>query len=486
MRRQSAVVTVAVAVGALWLALPATASATSAAHVAPGVLAAVSGGTWGTAEQIPGLAALSHGQATEVRSVSCGSAGNCSGGGGYATDPSHGQAFVVSQVNGTWGTALEVPGIAALNQGGGAEINSVACASAGNCSAGGHYVDAFGRFQGFVVSQVTGTWGTAQAVPRLAALNVGGGAQVWSVSCGSAGNCSAVGNYIDASGHQQVFVVTQINSIWGKAQEVPGTAALNVGGFASLLSVSCGAAGSCSAGGEYVDAIHLVQAFVVSEKNGIWGSAEEVPGTAALNPRGSADVMSVSCPGAGDCTAGGDAGGRPFVVSEKNGIWGTAKVVPGRSVLNWTSADVTAVSCVSAGNCGAGGIYGTVAGGQVFVVSETNGTWGTAQEVPGTAALNQGVNDVLFSLSCGAPGDCSTGGFYQDGVMHLQAYVASQANGAWGTAQEVPGTAALNAGGLAELFTVSCASAGSCSAGGSYTDSSGQRQAFVVSETTGA
>jgi len=30
---------------------------------------------------------------------------------------------------------------------------------------------------------------------------------------------------------------------------------------------------------------------------------------------------------------------------------------------------------------------------------------------------------------------------------------------------------------------VSCASAGNCSAGGSYTDSSGHQQAFVVRET---
>jgi hypothetical protein len=38
-----------------------------------------------------------------------------------------------------------------------------------------------------------GTWGTAQEVPGTAALNIGGAAQVNSVSCGSAGNCSAGG-----------------------------------------------------------------------------------------------------------------------------------------------------------------------------------------------------------------------------------------------------------------------------------------------------
>jgi hypothetical protein len=39
-------------------------------------------------------------------------------------------------LNGTWRTAREIPGIAALNQGD-AQVNAVSCASAGNCSAGG-------------------------------------------------------------------------------------------------------------------------------------------------------------------------------------------------------------------------------------------------------------------------------------------------------------------------------------------------------------
>ena len=40
---------------------------------------------------------------------------------------------------GSWGQAVEVPGLAALNTGGQANVNSVSCASAGNCAAGGYY-----------------------------------------------------------------------------------------------------------------------------------------------------------------------------------------------------------------------------------------------------------------------------------------------------------------------------------------------------------
>jgi hypothetical protein len=142
--------------------------------------------------------------------VSCASAGNCSAGGHYSdTSYPHFQAYVVSQVNGTWHTAIKVPGTAALNQGGNAGISSVSCASAGNCSAGGLYKDSSGHHQALVVSQVNGTWHTAIEVPGSATLNQGGNAGIPSVSCGSAGNCSAGGHYKDSSGHSQALVASE-------------------------------------------------------------------------------------------------------------------------------------------------------------------------------------------------------------------------------------------------------------------------------------
>jgi hypothetical protein len=54
---------------------------------------------------------------------------------------------------GTWGTAIEVPGTAALNKDGDAAINSVSCATAGNCSAGGSYIDGSHHIQAFVVGE---------------------------------------------------------------------------------------------------------------------------------------------------------------------------------------------------------------------------------------------------------------------------------------------------------------------------------------------
>src|SRR6476646_7229564 len=108
--------------------------------------------------------------------------------------------------------------------------------------------------------------------------------------------------------------------------------------------------------------------------------------------------------------------------------------------------------------------------------------WANAIEVPGTAALNGGGNSVVISLSCSAAGECAAGGFYRDGSSHLQAFVADEKKGVWGTAAEVPGTAALNGSGNARVLSVSCAAPGECAAAGSYRDGSNNSQAFVVSE----
>jgi hypothetical protein len=387
---------------------------------------------------------------------------------------------------GTWGKAKEVPGTATLNTGGSAAIISLSCASAGNCSAGGAYTGSSGG-QAFVVSQVGGTWGKAKEVPGTATLNTGGLALLLSVSCASAGNCSAGGFYTDSSGFNQAFVVSQVGGKWGKAEEVPGTAALNTGGSAQVLSVSCASPGNCSAGGNYATSSTAEVPFVVSQVGGTWGKAKTIPGSVGAEGM----VFSVSCASAGNCSAGGasssSSGFAAFVVSQVRGTWGKAKVV-GRVY-------VSSVSCASAGNCSAGGSSLDSSGHQqAFVVSQVHGTWGTAQVVPGTAALNQGgsaqlggpctqTTGLCGTLSCASAGNCSASGTYTDSSGRTQAFVVSQVNGTWGKAKEVPGTATLNTGGNAAINSLSCASAGNCSAGGSYTDSSGHAQAFVVSES---
>jgi hypothetical protein len=440
----------------------------------------------GQAIEVPGLGALNKGGDAEVTSVSCGSAGNCAAGGSYRDGDRHRQGFVAVERNGVWGQAIEVPGLAALNAGTDAGVGSVSCASAGNCAAGGDYTDGQGHGQGFVAVERNGVWGQAIGVPGLAALNKGGGnAGVGSVSCGSAGNCAAGGSYRDGAGHGLGFVADERNGVWGQAIEVPGLAALNTGGGAEVTSVSCGSAGDCAAAGDYAGQ-GGGQGFVAVEKNGVWGQAIGVPGLAALNKGRDAAVSSVSCASAGNCAAGGDytdggGDGHGFVASERNGVWGQAIEVP---VLSNENAAVDSVSCASAGNCVAGGHTDPYGSG--FVVSEKNGVWGRAIDVPGLGTLNRGRSGAAVeSVSCGSAGNCAAAGYYADTGENLQGFVAVERNGRWGKAIEVPGLAALNKGSV--FFSeVSCTPAGTCAAGGDYQDRralQGHFQGFVVSQT---
>jgi hypothetical protein len=285
---------------------------------------------------------------------------------------------------------------------------------------------------------------------------------------------------------------------WGTAQEVPGTAALNVGGQAQTDTVSCASVGNCSIGGFYasgvISDISVSQAWVDNETNGTWGTAEEVPGTSALNGGGYAVVNSVSCASAGNCSAGGEyttstpSTTQAFVVNETNGTWGTAAEVPGTGPLNTAGlAQISSISCTGTSNCSAGGLYtDSNFNTQSFVVDETGGTWGTAEEVPGSASLDRGTpGGMVNSVACAAPGICSAGGYYTNSSNQREAYLVDETDGTWGTAEEVPGSGPLNAGGMASTSAVACAPAGLCDAGGSYMNGQSNEEAFVIRETSG-
>jgi hypothetical protein len=440
-------------------------------------------GSWGTAIEVPGLAALNKGNAA-VDTLSCASAGNCVAGGYYSPHDAPLNGFVASETSGVWGPAIGVPGLAALTKDGDAQVTSVSCASPGNCAAGGTYLSA----QGFVVSETSGVWSPAIGVPGLAALNTGGDVQVTSVSCASAGNCAAGGSYTGHRSGQEGFVVSERNGRWGNATRVPGLEALNIGLQAQVTSVSCGSAGSCAAAGYYGARDAVNQGFVVNKRHGRWGKAIEVPGLAALTKGDGSEVDSVSCASAGNCSAGGTyhagrRGWQGFVTTERDGRWSTATGVPGLAALNKSGfAEVSSVWCTSAGNCAAGGDYLAGFGHpRGFVTTEHNGVWGTAIEMPGLTNRAASVT----SVSCASAGTCAASGYYTDRSHYTHVFVASEDNGIWGTAIQVPGLATLNKGGEQTALDppVSCAPAGTCTAGGYYTDAAHHTQAFVVTQT---
>jgi hypothetical protein len=167
MRRRRVLVVVASA-AAVWGAGPLAVAVAAGAFAVPAarVAAVRAAGSWGRAIEVPGLGALNKGDAG-VTSVSCGLAGNCAAGGYYGDGHHHSLAFVAAERNGVWGKAIGLPGLGVLNKGGHARVVSVSCASAGSCAAGGHYTDGDGKQQGFVASERDGRWRRAVEVPGL-------------------------------------------------------------------------------------------------------------------------------------------------------------------------------------------------------------------------------------------------------------------------------------------------------------------------------
>jgi hypothetical protein len=336
-------------------------------------------------------------------------------------------------------------------------------------------------------------WGSAGTVPGAPTLNIGGDAQVTSMSCAGAQACAAGGYYRDGGGYQ-AFVASQSKGVWGKAVKVLGLATLNLGKNARVTSISCGSPGDCAAGGFYGGPSGGTQAFVVNEVKGVWRKALEVPGTAAVN-LGSARVTSISCAGPGNCVAGGESdsrsGRQAFVAADVHGVWAKAITVSGTAALNTADdASVTSISCGALGKCAVGGYYSNAKGKQAFIEYEKSGAWGKAIEVPGTGPLNIGKVAQVTAVSCASGKFCAAGGTYTNGSGHTQSFVVNgktdkSGTWLWGKAIIVPGTAAaLRVSGFAALTSLSCGAQGSCSAAGQYSGPDGN-QAFVVSSTKG-
>jgi hypothetical protein len=449
---------------------------------------------WGSAAEVPGAAALNLGGSAQVTSISCTGAKTCAAG-GYYHDGVRDQPFVADESSGSWDTAVKVPGMSTLNLGSSAAVSSVSCATPGNCAAGGYYSDGKNGNQAFLVNETSGSWRNAVKVPGTTGLNAGHNARVTSVSCVSPGNCAAGGYFVDSKGRRQVFVVTDKKGVWGKAIMVPGTAVLNAGGNASLNSLSCGSAGNCTAGGSYTDGKGGFQAFVVHEKAGVWGRAVKVPGTAALNVGANAQVTAISCASAKSCAAGGtykDGSGntQSFVVNGSigtSGTWGWAKaiIVPGTAAALHVSghAQLTSISCASAGNCSAAGDFSGPDGDQAFVVSSNiylaksnTGVWGKATEVPGLAGLAS--TSSAIAISCASAGNCAVTG--SDNAWP-GVFTALELNGHWENAAPLYGLDALAVSGSPRVTSISCAkTGGTCAIGGSYDDGSAHGQPFVT------
>jgi hypothetical protein len=364
-----------------------------------------------------------------VNALACGAPESCSAIGTYSDTAINQLSFVVDEVSGVWQKAVEVTlPTNSVKSSQVSNFRSIACASAGNCSAVGSYSAGAGSNstqEAFVLNEVGGHWGSASEVTLPTNTNFNPFATLAQIACASAGNCSAAGSYIDATNVNHALVVNEVGGTWraGLSLLAPGSASNFAG--ATLSEVSCASAGNCAAVGTFNATGGPVQMLVDNETNSTWGRASEVqlPSSAATNPHVLLYGFSgVSCPSAGNCTTGAqyrDKAGnyQGLLVNEINGHWqtGTQLTLPTGALQAGKNGGVVSVSCVAAGDCSAGAAYEDSSGNyQALVVNETNHSWaaGTKISLP-AGASTVGAAGGVYSVSCQRSGACTAVGSYE-------------------------------------------------------------------------
>jgi hypothetical protein len=414
-------------------------------------------------------------------------------------------AAAANPPSGHWGPARVIP-LAGLGAAGGGRIEAMSCASPGNCTAGGTYLDHGGNRQVFVVSEVHGAWGKPGGIPGLTGTSHGGAiAEVSSLSCPTAGDCAAAGSFGDTHEEDHPFIAESNHGTWGRPVRLDfGDTDIELGNAFEARSVSCPTPGNCTAGliVSVADPPPSTgagaQAFTVDEVNGAWHTAQPVPDTPLLNDGLDAGIISVSCSSPGNCLAGGwytHNARHALVATETDGVWGPGTELPGIRDLPDFSSDadafISSVSCLPAGGCTVTGKYDGAAD-HGFVSAESDGTWTALAITPGPLPATNPVTTVN-GVSCGAgmaggaggagttSGGCAVVGRMVD-ISGSRAFVWSDFAAASDDAQLISGLAGKPG---AEADAVACA-ADRCVTGGIFDDTSDHMRVFVADESAGA
>lgn len=389
---------------------------------------------------VPPANAASNPQVT-IYAVSCAVTGNCAAVGSYQVQSGAAQAFVGNEVAGTWqrARAVALP-VGALGSGQLAQLHSVVCSAKGNCSAVGTYLNnatPHARTQGLVLNEVRGTWRRGVKVTLPAGANANPYVVLGQLACASAGNCSGVGSYIDASNATHGLIVNEVAGAWqpGTSLKLPGDASAYPG--ASLSAVTCTRLGHCTAVGTYDNAQGQIEALGATKSANAWSRAVPLSllaGTASNPHAFFYGFDAVSCPSIGNCSAGGqyrDASGnyQGFFLNEVNGTWQSAStmVLPNGAAQAGKNGGIVAVSCASAGNCSAGAAYLDATGNyQAAIINEVSGTWQSASKVilpPGGTTV--GVYGGVYSVICQTNGSCTASGSYLVGASTYQGFTVA-------------------------------------------------------------
>jgi len=427
--------------------------------------------TW-TSVQVPSPAdatpAGHAGAGQQIEDVTCASATWCVAVGSYNAGPSSAavsNGLIDTWSNGAWTpTAEAIPGNVnnpVTNEpylGGG--LSSVSCAAVGSCVAIG----------GDVIEMLSdGSWtGTQAPIPSdvswgSSEVTLGG------VTCSSAASCVIFGQDINRSvdpNQKQLFFDTLSAGTWVATDApLPANADVSYSGEDTLTSISCPAAGSCIAVGQYAYAPFQIAGLIDTLSNGAWTATEapQPPSTATYQQNA---LESVSCPTTAFCVAvgsypaAGNGVSEPDIETFSGGTWVESEA-PVPANVSGASREIgnqlDSVTCPAAGSCEAVGSYTLASNSEPGPLLDTlaNGTWTPLEgPLPGS-----GKYGTLADVSCPTMASCVAVGEYviPANTGNAAAPLIETFGSGW--------TATSGPGGL-YLSSVSCPASGTCMANG--------------------
>ena len=356
----------------------------------------------------------------ELSGVSCPSASQCVAVGSYDVVGQGGVGLLLTGTDGSWAASqAPLPANAASGAANGV-LEGVSCPSVSQCVAVGTYSDTAGVEQGLVVTGSGGSW-TAEEAPLPANAGVRSGmyeGQLFAVSCPSVSQCVAVGEYSDSQGNWQALMLTLSKGSW-TAAEAPLPDNAMGGGW--LTGVSCPSAAQCVAVGDYGAGGAGVVGMLLTSTDGSWTAAQApLP---ANNAEAGNTVSAVSCPSVSQCVAVGHYGPSTngqmgLLLTDSGGSWTAAEAPLAANGANGGEGEVPSVSCGSVSQCVAVGAYYDNSGSdyeQGLLLTDSVGSWSAASaQLPANAQTAYGMytQGWVNGVSCPSAAQCVAVGNY--------------------------------------------------------------------------